>query len=159
MLQRKSTRLREYDYNEAGAYFVTVCTKDRKPVLCEIVGDGVLDVPPQSHLLPAGIIADKYIREMSVFYENISVAKYVIMPDHIHILLVVQNGASRTPSPTKQHATVSRFVSTFKRFCNKQYGENIWQASFNDHIVRNQEDFDKHWQYIENNPVAFVLES
>jgi len=53
---------------------------------------------------------------------------------------------------------VSRFVSTFKRFCNKQYGENIWQASFNDHIIRNQEDFDKHWQYIENNPVAFVLE-
>ena len=105
-----------------------------------------------------GIIAEKHICEMSAFYSDISVAKYVIMPNHIHFLLVVDNGTSRTPSPTKQNATVSRFVSTFKRFCNKEIGENIWQRSFYDHIIRNQEDFDKHWQYIDENPLKWRLD-
>jgi len=155
--KRKPTRLREFDYNSGGAYFLTVCVKDRQPLLSTIVGRDVLDAP-QTRLTNYGVVAKRQIRQMNEMYEHISVDGFAIMPDHIHILLVVQNGASRTSRPTKQHATVSRFVSTFKRFCNKQYGENIWQASFNDHIIRNQEDFDKHWQYIENNPVAFVLE-
>ena len=156
--KRKPTRLQEFDYNSGGAYFLTVCVKDRQPLLSTIVGRDVLDAP-QTRLTNYGVVAERQIRQMNEMYEHISVEGYAIMPDHIHILLVVQNGASGTSRPTKQHAAVSRFVSTFKRFCNKQYGQNIWQASFNDHIIRNQEDFDKHWQYIENNPVAFVLES
>ena len=119
---------------------------------------GVPDVPSCSRLLPIGTVADKYIREMSVFYDDITVAKYVIMPNHVHLLLVVDRGTSRTPSPTKQNATVSRFVSTFKRFCNKEIGENIWQRSFNDHIIRNRADFDEHWQYIDENPLRWQLD-
>ncbi|MBQ7303266.1 MAG: transposase, partial [Clostridia bacterium] len=109
-------------------------------------------------MLAIGAIAEKYLRQMSAFYENVSVAKYVIMPNHIHFLIVVESGTSRTPSPTKQNSVVSRFVSTFKRFCNKEIGENVWQRSFNDHIIRNQEDFDKHWQYIDENPLRWRLD-
>ena len=137
---------------------MTVCTKEKQPFLCEIVGDGVLDVPPKTKMLAIGAIAEKYLRQMSAFYENVSVAKYVIMPNHIHFLIVVESGTSRTPSPTKQNSVVSRFVSTFKRFCNKEIGENVWQRSFNDHIIRNQEDFDKHWQYIDENPLRWRLD-
>ena len=114
-------------------------------------------------LLPFGIIADKYIKQMYNFYDNIEIDQYVIMPNHIHILLIVYddktlcNGSSRTPTPTmsRQNSVVSRFVSTFKRFCNKEYGYNIWQKHFNDHIIRNDEDYKMHLQYIYDNPVKW----
>ena len=90
---------------------------------------------------------------MNAHYEDIHVSQYVIMPNHIHILLSVNgNGPSRTPVPTLQNSKVSRFVSTFKRFCNKEYGQNIWQRGSYDHIIRNQADFDRHLQYIYENP-------
>ena len=81
------------------------------------------------------------------------------MPDHIHILLFVnKNGASRTSPPTRQHSTLSRFVSTFKRFCNKEYGKNIWQDSFYDHIIRNREDYNEHMKYVHDNPKKWYYE-
>ena len=113
-------------------------------------------------LLRYGEIADKYINQLNDFYDNISVDKYVIMPDHIHLLLTVQNGQSGTPVPTdvklkvdNKNSLVAKFVSTFKRFCNKEYGKNIWQGRYYDHIIRNQADYNEAWEYIENNPVKW----
>ncbi len=116
-----------------------------------VVGDGVLDVP-KNQLTQYGIIADKYINQMNDFYDYISVDKYVIVPNHIHLLLSITdsgNGTSRTPSPT--NSIVSKFISTFKRFCNKEYGKNIWQRSYNDHIIRGEKDYNKIWEYIDTN--------
>ena len=91
---------------------------------------------------------------MNDFYENIFVEQYVIMPNHIHILLFVRdNGSPRTSTPTRQTSSVSHFVSTFKRFCNKEYGVNIWQRGFHDHIIRNREDYSEHVKYIHENPI------
>jgi REP element-mobilizing transposase RayT len=110
-------------------------------------------------LLPHGIVADKYVKQMNEFYENIIVDQYVIMPNHIHLILSVrEDGASRTSPPTKQHSAVSQFVSTFKRFCNKEYGGNIWQRSFNDHVIRNREDYDEHIKYIYENPIRWYYD-
>ena len=154
--KRKSTRLHEFDYNSTGAYFITICVENRQRLLSRIVGGDVLDAPYSIELLPCGEIADKYIRQIGDFYNEIKVDRYVIMPDHIHILLLVGNsGASRTSPPTKQHSTVSRFVSTFKRFCNKEYGCNIWQRHFYDHIIRDREDYEKHLVYIHENPLRW----
>ena len=164
-LNRKANRLREYEYSTNGAYFITICTQDRKKILSKIsVGTGVLDCP-QIQLLTYGKIADKYIRQLNDFYDHISVDQYVIMPDHIHILLSVQNGQSGTPVPTSndridnKNTTLSKFVSTFKRFCNKEYGENIWQSRYYDHVIRNQQDYDEIWQYIENNPRKWIIQN
>ncbi len=103
-----------------------------------------------------GKIADKYINQLSDFYPYLSVLHYVIMPNHIHIMLhiseTIPNGPSRTPVPTIQNSIVSRFVSTFKRFCNKEYGENIWQARSYDHVIRDYNDYEKHINYIIENP-------
>ena len=91
----------------------------------------------------------------------IDVDKYVIMPNHIHILLILkpnENGSSRTPIPTVQNSTVSQFVSTFKRFCNKECGENIWQSHFYDHIIRNQDDYDEIVKYIRDNPKRWLYD-
>ena len=223
--KRKPTRLKGFDYNNSGVYFITICTENREHILSQIVGGNeqsyefgnvggdVLDAPSSYNeqsfgripdapknidnynlfyenayvkLLPFGIIADKYIKQMNNFYDNIEIDQYVIMPNHIHILLIVyddktlcngasraypegcrspldclptENGASRTSPPTvsvhRQHSVVSRFVSTFKRFCNKEYGYNIWQRHFNDHIIRNDEDYKMHLQYIYDNPVKW----
>lgn len=153
--RKKSIRLQGFDYNSAGAYFITICTENRQQTLSRIVGGDVLDAP-KVQLLPYGEIADKYLRQLDAFYDAIRVDGYVIMPNHIHILLIVfENGASRTSPPTRQHSAVSRFVSTFKRFCNKEYGHNLWQRYCNDHIIRNQEDYDKHLKYIQENPIRW----
>ncbi len=98
--KRKPTRLSGFDYSSQGVYFVTICTKDRKCLLSEIVGTGVLDCPRNTYS-KYGEIANKNICQMNEFYKNISVDKYVIMPNHIHLLISVKNnGQSRTPVPT-----------------------------------------------------------
>lgn len=53
---------------------------------------------------------------------------------------------------------LSKFVSTFKRFCNKEYGENVWQSRFNDHIIRNNKDYEEHMQYIYENPARWIYD-
>ncbi len=152
--KRKSTRLKGYDYSAPGAYFVTICTKDRKEVLSKIdVGTGVLDCP-QNVLTDYGEAANKHLINMSDFYGNIKIDRFVIMPNHIHLLIQIletdkPSGPSGTPVPT--NSLIAQFISTFKRFCNKEYGKNIWQRSYHDHIVRNEKDYKKIWEYIDTN--------
>jgi len=157
---RKTTRLQGFDYNRSGAFFLTVCTENRRCVLSKVVGTGVPD-GPSIELLPYGKIAEKYIKQLDAFYDDISVRSYVIMPNHIHILLFVkkdENGPSGTPVPTIQNSKVARFLSTFKRFCNKEYGKNIWQYRSNDHIIRSRDDYEEHMKYIHENPITWYYD-
>ena len=158
--ERKRNRLRNCNYSKPGAYFITICTENRQKILSRIVGADVLDGPKTVSLLPHGEIAEKYIRQWNDFHDDAKVERYVIMPNHIHIILVVysgdimpmEGGASRTSPPTRQHEAVSQFVSTFKRFCNKEYGGNIWQRSFHDHVIRSRRDYEEISQYMQDNP-------
>ena len=77
---RKQNRLPDYDYSQNSAYFVTLCTQDRKQILSDIVGDG-FPVPKV-----CGKIAEEMIRKIPKKYPYVSVDKYVIMPDHIDYL-------------------------------------------------------------------------
>ncbi len=157
--KRKPTRLRNYDYSTTGAYFITICTEGRRQILSRVVGGDVLDAPKNVELLSHGKIADKYINQLNEFYDHITVDRYVIMPNHIHVMLFVRvDGASRTSPPTIQHSAVSQFVSTFKRFCNKEIGGNIWQRYFNDHIIRNRQDYEEHIKYICENPMRWYYD-
>ena len=160
---RKSNRLPDYDYDQNGAYFITICTRDRRKILSDIsVGTPVPGCPqePMVHLLQHGIIAEKYIRQMGTFYDHLSVEKYVIMPNHIHLLMSIRetDGCPGTGAPTPRTSVIARFVGTFKRFCNKEFGENIWQSRYYDHVIRNQQDFNDIWEYIENNPRKWVVQ-
>ena len=147
MEKRKPTRLKEYDYSVPGAYFVTVCTKDRKELLSRItVGDDALIVP-QNHLSDYGLICDKYIKNMNVIYENVSVDKYIIMPNHIHLLMTI-HGTMKASSPTKN---IGSIIRSFKTMVTREIGSSIFQRSYHDHIVRNHEDYLSIWQYIEEN--------
>ncbi len=165
--QRKNIRLEKGNYDATGAYFITICTQNRRCLLSR-VGTGVPD-GPRIQLMPYGAIAEKYILQMNDFYQHIRAESYVIMPNHIHLLLVVC-GPSRTPVPTgtdhaengivapvtnKQNSRVSQYISTLKRFCNKEYGKNIWQARSYDHIIRSRRDYDEHLRYIRDNPIRW----
>jgi len=157
--ERKRNRLKDFDYSTSGAYFITICTHERKKMLSNIVGGDVLDAPKKVDLLPYGAIAEKYIIKMSDFYDEIKVDKYVIMPNHIHMIIFVsESGASRTSPPTKQHSSISQFVSTFKRFCNKEFGKNVWQRSFYDHVIRDREDYEEIAKYIRDNPARWFYD-
>lgn len=92
--ERKHNRLTEYDYSTNGAYFVTICTQDRRKILSNIVGDGS-SVPK-----PIGKIAEEMIAQIPCKYPSVAVDKYVIMPDHIHLLLRFNwNNGTENPSP------------------------------------------------------------
>ena len=140
---RKQNRLENFDYNQSGAYFVTICVKDRKRILCDIVGD-------DAHIVPKkfGTIVEKYIRNVP------EIKKYIIMPDHIHFIIEIENGSMRASTPTKN---VSNIVRSIKTLTTKEIGEPIFQRSYYDHIIRNQEDYNDIWEYIENNPAKWVL--
>ena len=144
--KRKPTRLKGYDYSTPGAYFITVCVKDRKQLLSKIVGDDVYIVP-QNNLSKYGMVCDKYINNINIKYENVLVDKYVIMPNHIH-LIVFLNGTMRASSPTKNIETIIR---SFKTMVSKEIGYSIWQRSYHDHIIRGEKDYQKIWEYIDTN--------
>ena len=153
--ERKPNRLCKYDYRTHGDYFVTICTKDRKKILSSIVGDG-FSVPK-----PYGIIAEEMIAQIPIKYPSVAVDKYVIMPDHIHLLLLFERETgTENPSPT-----LGNVIGWYKHQVTKQAdlqinlnGIKLFQRSYYDHVIRNQQDYDEIWQYIENNPRKWIIE-
>ena len=143
LLNRKRNRLDDFDYNQSGAYFVTICVKDRKRILCDIVGD-------DAHIVPKkyGTIVEKYICNVP------EVKKYVIMPDHIHMIIKIESGAMRASPPTNK---ISNIVRSIKTLTTKEIGHPIFQRSYYDHVIRNEQDYNEIWKYIENNPSKWLL--
>ena len=148
--KRKPTRLKGYDYSTSGAYFITICVKDRKQLLAKIVGDAV-HIVPQKNLSQIGIICDKHINNINIKYENVTVDKYVIMPNHIHLIIFL-HGTMRASSPTNNIETIIR---SFKTMVTKEIGCSIWQRSYHDHIIRGEKDYQKIWEYIDTNPLKW----
>ena len=160
MVERKPNRLQEYNYNQDGAYFITICTKDRRKVLSTIVGD-------DAHIVPKryGEILEKYIKNVP------EIEKYIIMPDHVHMIIRLQGGAMWASPPTKNDQVVGLHVDAYMRSQNKiasivrslkilttkEIGESIFQRSYYDHVIRNQQDYNTVWEYIENNPLKWKL--
>lgn len=156
--KRKDLRLDRFDYNKSGAYFLTICTDNRKPILSQITSNNDSDNNAIIHLLPCGLIAEKQIARAKEIYKELSIDSYVIMPDHIHFLLSINKQDGTCSSSDEQHAVIPRFISMFKRFCNKEIGYNIWQRGYFDHIIKNIDDYNEHIKYISENPRKRLLE-
>lgn len=146
--KRKPHRLPNFYYNTPGAYFITICTKDRKNLFWEDVGVSI--ARPQ--LTPWGEIADKAISQIPKHYPAISVDHYVIMPNHIHLLLQINTDADGRPMVVP---TISVVVQQLKGVITKQIGQSVWQKSFHDHVIRGDADYLKIWEYIDNNPAKW----
>ena len=154
--QRKNMRHPNFNYSYPGACFLTICTKEKKCILSKIIKNDY-DGSPKVVLSEFGKIADKYITQLNDFYDDLCVKQYVIMPNHIHLILQINRTVEMNNTVDAKHipvksSKISLFVSTFKRFCNKEYGENIWQARSFDHVIRNEYDYAECVKYIKNNP-------
>lgn len=88
-------------------------------------------------------------------YNDIKIEKYVIMPNHVHLLITLCN---EKQSDSPQNSRIPFWVSTFKRFTNKTSGQDLWQRSYYDHIIRDEEDFLIKWNYIDSNPAKWTLD-
>lgn len=158
-IKKKPNRLKDYDYSQNGAYFVTICVQNRKPVLSRIsVAEGL--APPEIHLLPFGKIAQAQLSDLQNRFRNLSIDNYVIMPNHIHILMRLDSIGGASPSATTLSDVICAFKSLTTREC-KQIApiEKLFQRSFYDHIIRDGYDYQIRWQYIDDNPVKWCEDS
>jgi len=146
MPRRQDPRLPEYDYSQQGGYFVTICTKDRSPILSQIVG-GDAHIAPSVRLTPLGEVVEKYILSMP------GIEKYVIMPNHVHFIVTIRNGSMWASTPT---AGLPSLVRSFKTLVTKAHGFPVWQRGYYDHILRDDNDFLRVWKYMDENPAHWA---
>ena len=137
---RKSPRIPNYDYSTENYYFITICTHDKNCYFGNI-----------ESLSSAGLIAKRHILELSQHYSHVSVDKFVIMPNHIHMILVLTRD---------NYNDVKQVIGQFKSGVTREVRRidpNIvlWQRSFHDHIIRNQKSYEMIWMYIETNPIRW----
>ena len=145
--KRKNNRLSNYDYSQNGAYFITICTKDKKPLLCCVGANCVRPL-----LSGIGQLVENEIFILSETYAGVGVDKFIIMPNHLHMIITIDCGGGRTQFAP----TITRIIKQFKGIITKQIGLSIWQRSYHDHIIRNEEDYLRIWQYIDENPVKWA---
>ncbi len=155
--ERKQIRLPDYDYSEPGAYFVTLCTEKRVRVLSDIiVGQGL--APAEIRLSRYGEIAKEQLLLLQERYTNVRIDKFVIMPDHIHVIIVLENDAAgASPRPTLPEI-MCVYKSLTTRMCKKAgfKGTKLFQYSYFDHVIRNRHDYEETWKYIESNPYRWI---
>lgn len=154
-VQRKSLRLTDYDYNANGVYFLTFCTRNKEKLLGNVVGDGDPDVP-QVQLSDYGKVVDQYVQSVDRL-NYVKLLHYVVMPNHVHMLVQIDTTDLEFTSDGA-NAAIPRMISVLKRLCNKQIGENIFQRSYHDHVVRNEADFLRIWEYIDTNPQKWNMD-
>lgn len=151
--KRKPIRIENYDYSTPGAYFITICTTNREKLFWSD-RSGELCSPINIPLSDIGKIVDNEIQKLHTVYDVVSVDKYCIMPDHIHFILSISTDEN---GRTQFAPTISRAIKQFKGSVTKQVGKPIWQKSFYEHGIRNQQDYNEIWEYIENNPIKYAL--
>lgn len=170
---RKPNRLPNFDYTQNGAYFVTICTKDRKPLLWESITQELHSVGALTERLPlsnAGKTVEQTILNIPKIYSGITLSNFVVMPNHIHLLLLfhqtedwdssLETEKRRSLSaPTESRpAKLSEVIKHLKGFVTRGLGANIWQKGYYDHVIRNDTDFQMVWKYIDENPLKWQLD-
>lgn len=156
--KRKDIRLEKYDYSTPGVYFLTICTENRQPMLSSIVG-GDAYIAPTVTLTPCGETVARRIEAMPLAYQNVKVHKYVIMPNHVHLLIELVDGAMWASPPTPNLGIVQSIpslVRSLKTMTVKEWGMPIWQRNYYDRIIRSETEYLDTWRYIDQNPLQWA---
>ena len=122
---RKKNRLENYDYSQNGAYFITICTDKRKCLLSTIVG-AIIDRPAYAQLTEWGRYAEEAILRIPLCYPDVALEKYVIMPNHIHLLLLIDG----VPGRPRVAPTISRIVQQTKGLVRSKSGTIYFKNPF-----------------------------
>ena len=143
--KRKDIRLTGWNYSNPYSYFITICTMPRRKLFW--------DNDREYRLSPAGAIVDQHIREIPNYYALVRVDKYVIMPDHVHMILTIR---SNDYGENYREPNIPTIVNHFKGAVTKAMGQKIWQSRYYDTVIRNDKTYDSVWEYIEYNPKKYT---
>lgn len=164
--RRKTLRLKDYDYSEAGAYFVTMCTCDHQNMFGEIVD-------AEMQMNDRGRVVESYWNELPAHYPEIELDAFVVMPNHIHgIIIIVDDDhtiarvGARLPRPyndgSKKKPTLGNIVAYFKYQSTKRMNESrgapgvrVWQRNYYEHIIRSEKSLHGIQGYIDTNPARW----
>ena len=134
--KRKNIRLKDYDYSKEGMYFITICTKNLAEILGKIKNINLIELTRE------GRIVQMYLEEIENIFENIVVDEYVIMPNHIHMIITIVR---------KGNSNISKIMQQYKGYVSKKIGYSIWQKLFYEHIIRNEKEYYRVKKYIQSN--------
>ena len=133
-------RLRDFDYSSEGAYFVTLCLQKKLSLF-------------ENH--QAKEMVEKWIVEIENKYENVTVDCYVVMEDHVHMILFITEGNGISLSEIMKWfktMTTNEYIRGVRDRVYEPFEKKLWQRSFYDHIIRNDEDLNEKREYVMNNP-------
>ncbi len=156
---RKRNRLKGYNYNDSGYYFITICTHQR----IEYFGDCI---DGKMFLNERGLIAERCLEEIEDFYENVVIDEYIIMPNHVHLIIsIIRVGTEHCSVPTKtcdkygrHYGLLSKVIKSYKNAVTNEIRQKFrkdyfrWQRSYHDHIIRNKLSLEMIRRYIQANP-------
>jgi REP element-mobilizing transposase RayT len=156
---RRSIRLRGYDYSRAGAYFVTICVHDRRPILGTVEEDRV------AHTDCGRAVVDCW-RWLGERYPHVEIDEWIVMPNHLHGIVVLcdaERDGSRTGGTRRK--PLGELIGAFKTVSTQRVnalraraGEPLWQRDFYEHIIRDEVELDRIRQYIATNPLQWALD-
>ena len=172
---RKNVRLKGYDYSSTGAYFVTFCVKGGHELLGKIVGAGFhpRPLPTNPHQLPEilhpyveltdlGIAVQKSIEYIHAHTKNVEIPKHIVMPNHVHMLVVLGAGGSPQGAGGDGTPPLHSVMGRIKSYSVKPWNEDnasehfsFWQRNYYDHIIRDEAEYKRIWQYIDENPARW----
>ncbi len=160
---RRSIRMPGYDYSQPGGYFITIVTQAREPLFGQFI-DG------QMQLNSAGDLIQRWLFECEPKFPNIKIDKQIIMPDHVHVIMTINDlvGADLRvrPNDSQKRRTIPEIVQWFKTMTTNDYIRNVkengwrefekrlWQRDYYEHVIRDEKDYAEVWEYIESNPTA-----
>jgi putative transposase len=167
-LSRRSLRLRDYDYSQEGAYFITICTVNRSTILGRIK-DGKMN------LSPIGDIIRDLWAGIADYQSGLEIDQYVVMPNHIHGIIVITEKTESpcrgliNQTPTKwilmqnPTLTLGKIIRSFKAKASyaihkRGFIDFSWQRNYYEHIIRNERELNKIQKYIMNNPRKWDLD-
>lgn len=160
---RKPNRLVGFDYGQEGCYFVTLCVFERQRLFSmgSTVGNGPCAVPDTGDERPSNQIIRKWICQTQDKFENVRIDKYVIMPDHLHMIVTIREQHMGRSLPDIMHffktMTTNAYIRGVKSGMLPPFQKKLWQKSYYEHVIRNQQDYNEVWEYIENNPLKWIL--
>jgi len=160
MFKRKSSRLEGYDYASSGMYYVTICTKDNRYLFGEVRKGRVW-------LSEEGRVVRDCWENIPEHFEHVSIDDFVVMPNHMHGIVVIKNAGARHASPVRSCSIASgslgAVIGSFKSAATKRVndlrgmpGGEVWHRNYYDHIIRNENDLNRIREYIRNNPMNWA---
>jgi putative transposase len=159
---RKSIRLKEYDYTHPGAYFVTICTHHRKPVFGRAQGDEIV-------LNEFGMIAEYEWNRTASVRDEMACVEHVVMPNHLHGIVIINDVGQAAQKVVGAHGraplhrpprSLGSFVAGFKARVTKKVnlargtpGNPLWQRNYYERVIRDEDELNRAREYIRNNPL------